>query len=274
MSYQVEQEISYKSLLDIKLSADKETEDAVKQALNDNDVQTVFFVNQISKNQNERTLSNLNDNNYYSFSRVERTVYDKVNKGELPKDNSLDSGFTRSSYRVRLFDFLIQNHPWLAVDGQSSRSPKDLPINGYHHDKTLYQEEIYRVLTGFTYPEGVSARLEMTAKSIAEIFTLTRHLEPSTKRFWVLITYLRDTGISLRPTLRSYQFVLHTSQDEERPVVEFSYNSYAAIFNEDYFEVARETIDHRLFELGERLTEQKSSDAYLPSLASKKLSLK
>lgn len=112
MNFQVEPEISYKSLLDIKSRADKETEDAVKQALSDNDVQTVFFVNQISKNQNERTLSNLNANNYYSFSRVERTVYDKVNKGELPNDDSLDSGFTRSSYRVRLFDFLLQNSPW------------------------------------------------------------------------------------------------------------------------------------------------------------------
>ncbi|KAG4026373.1 hypothetical protein MFRU_041g00180 [Monilinia fructicola] len=274
MNFQVEPEISYKSLLDIKSRADKETEDAVKQALSDNDVQTVFFVNQISKNQNERTLSNLNANNYYSFSRVERTVYDKVNKGELPNDDSLDSGFTRSSYRVRLFDFLLQNSPWLAMDGHSTRSPKDLPIIGYHLDKALYQEEIHRILTEFTYPEGVSARLEMTAKSISEIFTLTRHLEPPTKRFWVLISYLRDTGITLRPTLRSYQFVLDTSRDEERSVVEFSYNFYAAIFNEDDFEVARASIDPRLFELGERLTEQKSSDVYLPSLASEKLSLK
>lgn len=96
------------------------------------------------------------------------------------------------------------------MDGHSTRSPKDLPIIGYHLDKALYQEEIHRILTEFTYPEGVSARLEMTAKSISEIFTLTRHLEPPTKRFWVLISYLRDTGITLRPSelpiLSSYHY--------------------------------------------------------------------
>lgn len=112
MSCRVELEIPSKSLLDFKIKADKSTEDAVKQALSDNDVQTVFFVNQISKDQSERTLSNLNASNYQSSTRVEATVYDKVKKGELPKDTSLESGFTRSSYRARVFDFLIQSTPW------------------------------------------------------------------------------------------------------------------------------------------------------------------
>ncbi|QSZ37406.1 hypothetical protein DSL72_009504 [Monilinia vaccinii-corymbosi] len=274
MGLRVEPNIESKSLLDFRSSADKETEDAVEQALTDNDIQSIFFVNQISENQSTRTLANLNANNYYSFARVERTVYDKVKQGDLPKDNSLESSSARSSYRVRLFDFLIQSHPWLAIDGQSSRSPKDLPAENYHHDKALYQGEIYKVLTSFTYPEGVSARLEMTANSIAEIFTLTRDVEPSTKRFWVLISYLRDSGSTLRPVLRTYQFVFETSQGEERPVVAFSYNFYAAILNEEDFETARSGIDQRLIELGERLTEQKSSDIYLPALASEKLRLK
>lgn len=66
--------------------------------------------------------------------------------------------------------------------------------------------------------------------------------------------------------LRSWQFVFEKIEDEERSVVEFSWNFYGAIFNEDDFESA--PIDPTVIELGERLTEQKSSDAYLPSLAS------
>ncbi|KAI9641626.1 hypothetical protein NHQ30_009480 [Ciborinia camelliae] len=271
MSIQLEPEIPSMLLSDIRVSADRETEEAVKQALSDNDVQSVFFVNQISKDQSERTLSNLNSNNYYSFSRVERTVYDKVKGEELPGDTSLESGFTRSSYRVRLFEFLFQKTPWLAAEGQSSRSPKDLPIESYHQDKALYQDEIYKLLTSFTYPEGVSARLEGTAKAIAETFTLSRDTSPSAKRFWVLITYMRDTGISLRPVLRSYNFMFETNQ--ERSVVEFSHTFSAAIFNEADFEVASPNIDPKLFDLGERLTEQKSSDIYLPSVSSGQLSL-
>ncbi|KAF7865367.1 hypothetical protein EAF04_006344 [Stromatinia cepivora] len=267
MSNQAKPDIPSDLVSNIEVRADEATEKAVKQALSDNDVQTAFFVNQISKDQSERTLSNLKANNYYSFSRVERTVYDKVGGGELPKDDSLESGLTRSSYRVRLLEYLVQKSPWMAMDGQSSRSPQDFPIGNYHGDKSLYQEAVYKVLTSFTYPDGVAERLEMTAKSIAETFILTRDKEPSTKRFWVLITYMRETGVTPRPILRSYHFVFETKQDEEQPVVSFSWDFYAAIFNENDFEIALPSIDPRLIELGERLTEQKSSDIYLPSLA-------
>jgi len=271
MSIQAELGILSKSLSDFSTRADRATEEAVKQALSDNDVQSVFFVNQISKDQSGQTLSNLNASNYYTFPRVERTLYDKVKEGALPSDTSLESSFTRSAYRVRLFDYLLQTIPWLALDAQSTRSPIALPIISHHADKVLYQEQIHQALTSFTYSGHVAARLEMTAKSIAEIITLTQKNDPSEKRFWVLITYMRNTGATLRPILRSYQFVFNTNKEQSS--VSFSYNLYATIFNEAEFEAARKSIDPRLIELGVRLTEQKSSDIYLPSVSTQDLSV-
>jgi hypothetical protein len=71
--------------------------------------------------------------------------------------------------------------------------------------------------------------------------------------------------------LRAYQFVFNTN--EEQSSVSFGYNLYATIFDEAEFEVARESIDPKLFELGVRLTQQKSSDIYLPSVSSQELSV-
>jgi hypothetical protein len=95
----------------MSIQAEPATEEAVKQALSDNDVQSVFFVNQISRNQSDQTLSNLKVNSCLTFCRVERAVYDKVNEGVLPGDTSSGSSMARSAYRARIFGFLLQNIP-------------------------------------------------------------------------------------------------------------------------------------------------------------------
>jgi hypothetical protein len=65
----------------------------------------------------------------------------------------------------------------------SAQSPIGLPVTSYHADKALYQEQIHKALTSFTYPGHVAARLETTAKSIAEILALTRTENASEKLF-------------------------------------------------------------------------------------------
>lgn len=79
---------------------------------------------------------------------------------------------------------------------------KYLLVANYREDETIVQEEIYKVLPNFTYTDCVPARLEGTAETIAEIFTITRESGPTTKRFWDHLCerqryYLRPSAFSI-----------------------------------------------------------------------------
>lgn len=84
-----------------------------------------------------------------------------------------------------------------------------------------------------------------------------------------LVSYQRSshtvTGSNIVIVLQSYHFIFERNQ----VVVSFNYDFYAAIFNEDDFE--NSGIDPGLVRLGKILTEEKSTDIYLPSLSSQEL---
>ncbi|PYH29148.1 uncharacterized protein BO87DRAFT_410729 [Aspergillus neoniger CBS 115656] len=218
--------------------ADDDTTKAIKRALSDNDIQTIFFVNLLSDHDDKATLSNLNASRCMLTTEVEKEIYDKVQRNELPTNTSLSAGFKRGAERVEVLGDLLRKLPY-----QQKQLPK-----------------MCKYLMASSLSHGISTRLELVAKTIAEMVVLSGDSSPPhRKRFGVLCTSRKDRG-PLSP------HVLRYNQYEFDPVGEYLRSSlYVAYFVEGAFKFGRKgsTIEHRDFQFVQDLTDQRSMDVYL-----------
>ncbi|RAH59464.1 hypothetical protein BO85DRAFT_518294 [Aspergillus piperis CBS 112811] len=238
-----------------------DTTKAIKRALSDNDIQTIFFVNLITDHDDKSIVSNLNASHCYLTTEVEREIYDRVQRNDLPSDTSLSAGFERGASRVEVLGDLLRKVSWVFVKCELPFQEKQLPSDKtYHQTKACLYQEIRKHLMASSLSHGIYTRLESVAKTIAEMIVLSGDSSPQRKRFGVLVTSPGDRG-PLSPR------VLRYNQFEFDPVGLYLRSSlYVAQFVEDNFKGVRKgsTMDPRGFELVQGLTDQRSIDVYLP----------
>jgi hypothetical protein len=92
---------------------------AVTNAKENPDIDTVFFVNFLPGGLDDKArelLVDLQDQvrswQSWSSTMCEGKVQEKINNKTLPADNSGDSMNKRSTYRSKVFDYLMRESPW------------------------------------------------------------------------------------------------------------------------------------------------------------------
>ncbi|PYH70154.1 uncharacterized protein BO88DRAFT_486959 [Aspergillus vadensis CBS 113365] len=219
---------------------DDDTTKAIKRALSDNDIQTIFFVNLLSDHDDKATLSNLNASRCMLTTEVEKDIYDKVQR------NDLTIGYL-TIRRIRTGHASRATVP-------TKTAPSDDKV--YHQTKTCLYQDIRKHLMASSLSHGTYTKLDLIAKTIAEKTVLSGDSSPPhRKRFGVLFTWPEGGGPLSPRVLRYHQF-------EFDPVgLYLRYSLYVAEFVEDNFEGVRKGSG---FELGQDLTNQRSMDVYLP----------
>lgn len=91
--------------------------DSIKKSKEDNDPQTIFYLNPISADLTKQQTpgddykNDLLITEYSWATKIEETVQGVL--GVSPKDRfSIQSSWSRASYRAKLVDYLVRNTPW------------------------------------------------------------------------------------------------------------------------------------------------------------------
>lgn len=97
----------------------KNAEDAIKKAREDNDPQTVFYLNPTSTSTTTTVLHDFGDlikdiqvTKYNWATKIEQTVQLQFSKGENKERHTIQTSWDRASYRAKLVDYLTRTTPW------------------------------------------------------------------------------------------------------------------------------------------------------------------
>lgn len=97
--------------------SDSNLGDAIKKAKEDNDPQTVFYLNPISADLTEKQVSDgskkdILTTEYYWATKIEQTVQGQFGKGTTRERHSIQASWDRASYRSKLLDYSTKTTPW------------------------------------------------------------------------------------------------------------------------------------------------------------------
>jgi hypothetical protein len=88
-----------------------------KRAREDNDPQTVFYLNPISANQTDQQAPGASKEDImttvYSWAtKIEHTVQRNLGNGSVAERHTIQASWDRAAYRAKLLDYLTKTTPW------------------------------------------------------------------------------------------------------------------------------------------------------------------
>ena len=98
-------------------SSTKGVDDEAKRAREDNDPQTVFYLNPISAGPTSQQALDASKEDIlitvYSWAtKIEHTVQRELGNGSIAERHAIQASWDRAAYRAKLLDFLTRTTPW------------------------------------------------------------------------------------------------------------------------------------------------------------------
>jgi hypothetical protein len=184
-------------------------DDAVSKAKANPDIETVFFVNFVPGGLTGDALKGLQDlqsqvRSWQAWSSTlsEGKLQEQIDKKALPADSNGPSMAARSSYRSKVFDYLMRRSTWYAF--ALSYLPATLADLFFRFAKTFEQlmskhietktvefhtAILTAVLEGFTIPTSVFGQLEKILGSISDgIIQAGSSSKAENMQYWIMLT--------------------------------------------------------------------------------------
>lgn len=95
----------------------QDAEVAIKKAREDNDPQTVFYLNPTSTavtslGELDDLINDIQTTKYDWATKIEQTVQKQLGEKDPKKRHDIQLSWDRASYRARLVDYLTRTTPW------------------------------------------------------------------------------------------------------------------------------------------------------------------
>ncbi|KAE8356259.1 hypothetical protein BDV28DRAFT_127286 [Aspergillus coremiiformis] len=226
-------------------------EDAVNKAREDDDPQTVFYLNPEPKFDG---LNDLETTKYSWATKIEQTVQLQFGKKFPDKRHSIQMSWDRASYRAKLVDYLLRTTPWFILVKDEVEDPDNQPITGnYYTDKETYKRIALDYLQ-LNLPEVPNTRLELVAKYIAETLALGQDKLTGVQRFAVAFAFQSKDHPLVPPALRVVILGFERKEEGGKNVVEPSRTTYEAVMNSNLFHDQK--FDEEMLNIGKPLVQE------------------
>lgn len=197
-------------------------EDDVRQAQQDNDPQSIFYLDLFSPDPRRQKTFDVSSGNiaptlHHWAARIERTVLENLDthepqqdEGGLPRQpqqqqiqchkvrGSAQASWSRAAYRVELLEFLARDTPWLMGIGDNKATLGKQELTGeYNHDKAVYQHAVHAFLESHVTDDGLVTALQLVERKIVELVLSWSGRLNGVQRFAILVPSLglsADTG--------------------------------------------------------------------------------
>ncbi|KAM5377543.1 hypothetical protein ACJZ2D_004912 [Fusarium nematophilum] len=245
---------------------------AVQNAKDQDDVQTIFFVNLPSqldgdgKQEQQKTMDSIQTWQSWASTMCEGKVQQQVDAAKLPSD--ANGQFGRASYRSKVLDYLFRSSSWFARVFEQSMS-RHIAVK----KSEFHVELLQTAFEGLGVPASAFAAAERVIKSIVDGIVLGSQ-NNDMQQYWIMITKYNYQEIVQRvqPVIRIISFQVSPEARQytlnkaafESVSFDFNYSQYQADFNEDIWRQIRPTIDQHLIDLGKQLVDQKTTDIEIP----------
>ncbi|KAI9798155.1 MAG: hypothetical protein M1833_004904 [Piccolia ochrophora] len=237
------------------------------------DIQTLFFINfppNFGKDSTAlasfRELDDLIKSwQSWSSALCEGKVQEMIDGGKLPNGSDAWEQSARSTYRAKVFDYLMRSATWFAKTFDQVVSKK------IACKKIEFHGEILKAaLQGFTVPTSVMGALEAVLEKIAKDIELGGKKAADGMQYWIMMTrYVYQPMLqSVQPIIRVISFKVN-SEAAEFAVGKASYSDvniqmalgqYQCDFNSKIYRAIASAYDQELIKKGQALAALKTSD--------------
>ncbi|OTA65973.1 hypothetical protein K449DRAFT_431435 [Hypoxylon sp. EC38] len=241
-----------------KPSSPKGVDDDLKRAKEDNDPQTVFYLNYISANSTlqqglDASKKDILTTVYSWAPKIEHTVQSNFGKGSDAERHSLQASWDRAAYRAKLLDYLAKTTPWLMIVRDNPQVSSDEELTGeYHHDKLVYQRAVHDFLQSSLAPEIPVEKVQIIERYITETMVLGQNDLAKSLRFALAFPFLVGTGVSLQSAIRVVTFTFTPKvSNEDSSMVTILKTMYEASLNKNIFD--QQEFDQKDLDVGKVL---------------------
>ncbi|RBQ79720.1 hypothetical protein FVER14953_21145 [Fusarium verticillioides] len=246
---------------------------AVKNAKDQDDVKTTFFINFTEPLKGEalesqrKLMSAVKSWQAWATTNCEGKVQQQVDAGALPSDSK--GQVARSTYRAKVFDFLFNHSTWFAktMDQAMSKEIKTKAVS-------FHPQILTNVLEGYSIPSTVFTNLEKVLKQIAEGIKLSGETSKEAQQYWVMFTKYQYEEISqnVQADIRIISFQVtkdakhYASQKGSYDEVKFDLNfhQYQAEFVQEIFDGIKDKMNKKQIEQGQELIENGVQNMDIP----------
>ncbi|KAI1412728.1 hypothetical protein F5Y13DRAFT_189929 [Hypoxylon sp. FL1857] len=240
-------------------------DDDLKRAKDDNDPQTVFYLNSISAAQTSQQAPDASKEDIlttvYSWAtKIEHTVQRNLGKGSDAERHTLQASWDRAAYRVKLIDYLTRTTPWLMEACDNPEAPSDEKLTGeYHHDKLVYQQATHGFFRASLAPDIPVDKLRTIERYIAETMVLGQDKLAKDLRFALAFPLLTGTAPVLTSAIRVITLTFTPKVDNQsNKTVAITKTLYEANLNKKLFD--KQEFDQKLLDAGKKLVQDATFD--------------
>ncbi|RAQ57596.1 hypothetical protein COH20_008951 [Aspergillus flavus] len=229
----------------------KNAEEAIKRFREDDDPQTIFFLNFAPEFDG---MEDLHVTKYSWATKIEQTV--QAQYGKEKERHAIQLSWDRASYRAKLVDYLLRTTPWciFGVDRVKDAEKHDL-TGDYHHDKEVYKGATSDWLQA-SLPEVPVDRLQVIVKYIAETLALSQGRLQGVQRFAVALSVESENEALNQPGLRTVVLAFDRKAKENQ--VEVTGTLYEAKVNNKLLH--QQKFDQKMLDLGKPLVHEWTLD--------------
>ncbi|OTA96499.1 hypothetical protein M434DRAFT_27634 [Hypoxylon sp. CO27-5] len=249
----------------LNLSRPKGVDDDLKRAKEDNDPQTVFYLNYISANSTssqglDASKKDILTTVYSWAPKIEHTVQRNFGKGSDAERHSLQASWDRAAYRAKLLDYLARTTPWLMMVRDSPQISSDEKLIGeYHHDKLVYQQAVHDFFQSNLAPEIPVEKAKIIERYITETMVLGQDDLTKSLRFALAFPFLMGTGVSLQSAIRVLTLTFTPKVDnEDSKMATIVKTMYEASLNKNIFD--QQMFDQKDLDVGKVLVQDATFD--------------
>ncbi|RBA10536.1 hypothetical protein FPRO05_05125 [Fusarium proliferatum] len=246
---------------------------AVKNAKDQDDVKTTFFINFTEPLKGEaleaqrKLMLAVKSWQAWATTNCEGKVQQQVDAGALPSDSK--GQVARGTYRAKVFDFLFNRSTWFAKSFDQAMN-KEIKAKAI----SFHPQILTNVLEGYSIPTSVFTNLEKVLKQIAEGIKLSGENSKEAQQYWVMFTKYQYEEISqtVQADIRVISFQVtkdakhYASKKGSYDEVNFDLNfhQYQAQFVEHIFSGIQDSMNKKQIEQGKELLEKGLQNTDIP----------